>query len=141
MAREISNSDDILDSRDVIERIEELEAERADLESEADDDTNAEQETARGHLEAWDADHGEELAALKALAEEAEGYSGDWAHGATLIRDSYFEDYAQQLAEDIGALENCNQWPATCIDWERAARELQMDYTSVEFDGEAYWVR
>lgn len=27
------------------------------------------------------------------------------------------------------------------VDWERAARELQMDYTPVEFDGVTYWVR
>lgn len=27
------------------------------------------------------------------------------------------------------------------IDWERAAEELRMDYTAVDFDGVTYWVR
>lgn len=38
------------------------------------------------------------------------------------------EEFAQQTAEDLGLLENDNQWPAYCIDWEWAARELMMDY-------------
>lgn len=123
MAREISKYDDVIDSRDVIERIAELEAER-------------EADPAK-----FDAsDEGAELAILKALATEGEGCA-DWEHGETLIRDSYFEDYAQELAEDIGAIKDNASWPYTCIDWKRAARELQQDYTSIEFDGVTYWVR
>ena len=52
----------------------------------------------------WEAeDEAEELKALKALQDEAESQS-DWTYGATLIKDSYFETYAQDLAEDIGAI-------------------------------------
>lgn len=32
-------------------------------------------------------------------------------------------------------------WPNTCIDWDEAARELQYDYFTVEFDGITYWIR
>lgn len=113
---EISNSTDVIDSRDVIARIKELEGTE-------------------------DADEQTELKALLALQEEAEGYSPDWKYGATLIRDSYFEDYARELADDIGAIKSDAQWPATCIDWKQAADELKQDYTSVEFDGVTYWVR
>lgn len=116
----ISNDDDLIDSRDVIQRIAELEdIEPADL----DDDDR------------------EELRVLKALAEEAAQYAPDWEHGETLIRDSYFKNYAQDLAEDIGAIKAEAQWPYTCIDWEQAARELRMDYTAVDFDGVTYWIR
>src|SRR5574340_643485 len=129
MANTISNMDDVIDSRDVIERIEHLTEERENW--------------AEEHPEAdyMATEEGGELRALLALQDEAEGYCPDWTYGAQLIRDSYFKDYAQELAEDCGMLENCNQWPATCIDWERAARELKMDYTAVEFDGVTYWVR
>jgi len=87
-----------------------------------------------------DEDEAIELADLKALAEEAEG-SPDWTYGETLIRDSYFERYAMQLADDIGAINRESTWPNNCIDWERAARELQYDYFRVDFGGDEYWVR
>jgi hypothetical protein len=58
-----------------------------------------------------------------------------------MIRDSYFKEYAQEFAEDIGAINKNASWPNTCIDWDQAARELQMDYTSVNFDGVTYWIR
>ncbi len=151
MANTIDNSLDIIDSRDVIERIDELEAKRDAI-------TEAEQEIADAshcsaeELEAmecaladaeadFDEDERSELASLKALAEEASGYAADWQYGEALIRDTYFEDYAQELAEDIGAIDSNATWPNNCIDWERATRELQMDYSAVEFDGITYWTR
>lgn len=85
-------------------------------------------------------DESKELGALEALAEEANG-SPDWQYGEGLIRDSHFEDYARQLAEDVGAMPDDARWPCTCIDWEKAADELKMDYTSVSFDGVDYWIR
>lgn len=118
MPRSIDNRDDIIDSRDVIARIEEL----------------TEQEER-------DSDETEELAALRRLEDQCEGYCADWHHGETLIRESYFKRYAQELAKDCGMLENANAWPLTCIDWEQAARELAQDYTEVDFGGVAYYVR
>jgi hypothetical protein len=87
-----------------------------------------------------DGDEKAELAALKALAKEAEG-SPDWTYGETLIRDSYFVNYAQELADDCGMLDKDNRWPYTCIDWDHAAKELQYDYIAVDFDGVDYWIR
>jgi len=83
----------------------------------------------------------QELRDLKALAEQAEDYALDWAYGETWIRDSYFKEYAMNLAVDIGAVNANATWPNNCIDWDRAARELQTDYTSVEFAGVTYWIR
>lgn len=122
MSARPSNYDDIIDSRDVIAAIEELE----DLSADAGNFSEDEQH---------------ELDALRALRDEAQGYMGDWQYGETLIRDSYFTEYAQQLAEDIGATNDSAEWPFTHIDWEGAARDLQMDYTAVDFDGVTYWGR
>jgi hypothetical protein len=121
MAHEITSTSDFLDVRDIIERVEELE------ESEEPEDA-------------------EELAPLQALLDTLAGTGGDheWRgqwYPVTLIRDSHFETYARELAEDIGAIRADAQWPLTCIDWEKAAWELQTDYTSVEFDGVTYWYR
>ena len=157
MTKSISNTQDIIDSRDVISRIEELQDERADLvtaaeeaetafndadaETDAEADASLDLSAAREAISTWDEDEGAELRALLALQEDAEDYCPDWKHGAGLIRDSYFMAYAQELAEDIGAIDPKATWPNDCIDWERAAGELQMDYTSVDFDGVEYWVR
>ncbi len=156
MATDISNTDDIIDSRDVIARIEELESELETLMDAVDearealtalDDLNTAGELeeaedalkdAESDLADWDGE--EELKTLKALADQCEG-CGDWDYGEGLIRDSYFEEYAEQLADDIGAIGRNARWPITCIDWEKAADELKADYTEVDFDGEAYWIR
>lgn len=166
-----SNTDDLIDSRDIIKRIEELEAVfTAEEISEANgarpqpDDSGEPQmdattcgECGRAWNDAlitdrtpapsarcpYESIHDElaELDALRTLAEQCEGYAADWRHGETLIRDSYFQDYAEQLADDLGAIDAKAGWPNNCIDWQRAARELQMDYTAVDFDGVTYWIR
>ena len=165
-ANEISNTDNVLDSRDIIDRIEYLESERESLTDEVDkaqetlddldsddfvevsafeaaeDEARRELATAQANVKDWDeSDEGQELAKLKAFAEEAEGYAEDWRHGATLIHEDYFEDYARDLAAEGDYDMKNEQWPYTCIDWTQAAEELKQDYTSVDFDGETYWVR
>jgi len=132
MTRTIDKYQDVMDSRDVIERIEELGDMLDDTNAVADELTSDEKQELKDELEA-----------LVSLQSEAEGYSEGWKYGATLIRDSYFQNYAQELADDIGATNSdaAHSWPLTCIDWDQAARELQQDYTSVEFDGVTYWVR
>lgn len=124
----MDNNEDIIDSRQVIERLEELTSQWA---VHANDPSEP----------ALDEDEIAELETLRSLVETAADYSDDWEYGATLIRDSYFKEYAMDLAEELDLIPNEGQWPASCIDWDQAARELQMDYTAVDFDGVTYWVR
>lgn len=114
ITRSISSNDDMIDTRDVLEYIDTL-----------DEDDDA-----------------EEITLMQELISEAEDYSEDLASdGIFLVRDSYFIDYAQQFAEDIGAVDDNARWPVYCIDWERAARELQMDYSQIRWDGVDWWLR
>jgi len=115
-ARKITNHEDIIDSRDIIARIKELK-----------------------NLDDRDEDKQRELDTLKALAEKCN--YGDWEFGTILIRDSYFGTYARDLAVDNGAIQSGAPWPVYCIDWERAARELQAKYKCVDFDGVMYWIQ
>ncbi|OPX33375.1 MAG: hypothetical protein B1H40_00165 [Candidatus Latescibacteria bacterium 4484_181] len=116
----VDNSQDIIDSRDIIARI-------VELHERAEDDLLEPEEQ-------------EELDILTSLAEQADR-SPDWEYGETLIRDSYFKQYAQELAEDIGAVQDISNWPLYCIDWEWAAQDLKADYFCVDFDGVDYWFR
>lgn len=104
-------------------------------------------------VEAWAASTAEERAAgdveypgledisrfeeLRELFDEI----GEDAKDESAIEKSYFEEYAQELAEDIGAIDRDASWPLYCIDWEQAARGLAMDYTEFDFDGGTYLVR
>jgi len=143
MSREISNSEDIIDSRDVIKRIEELESE---LESEHEE--AVEKEETELDFEGWlkfiadgaDGYDAEELISLRKLAEEGED-SPDWTYGETLIRESYFRTYAEELAEDIGAMPKDLKWPCNHIDWDAACDELKQDYMEIDFDGVTYFIR
>jgi hypothetical protein len=150
MRRDISNTADILDSRDIISRIEELESELSDA-YDAHMIERAEEQREPITFEQWltfNADRLDfalqseaiELQVLRAVASQGEGY-GDWEHGETLIRESYFETYARELADDIGAVKDDAGWPGRHIDWEAAAKELKADYTEVDFDGVTYLMR
>ena len=187
MSRDISNSDDVIDSRDIIARITELED---DLESAHDSDVlsrietleeelrtthEAEIEDAEGvedvvveadfdkwlsnstdpyaielnelkaltdfdtWLEQNEDDDAEELKALRSLAEEAENYAEDWRHGATIIRESYFEEYCEELCKDIGDLPK--EIPHyIVIDWKATASNIRVDYSEVDYGGVTYLV-
>ena len=137
---EITNNEDTLDSRDVIERIEALESELEDLESEIDD-TNIEIDQAKRDLADWKESNLNELEALKKLEDEASG-SPDWIYGEILIRESYFAEYCEELCKDIGDIPKDLPWYiAGHIDWEGVAREIEMDYMEVDFDGVSYFIR
>lgn len=121
--KEITNSEDVIDVRDVIARFEELNAEHGE-----DADPLAEFD---------ESGEAKEHALLKALLSDLEGNGGDeeWRgswYPLTLVRDSYFEEFAEEEADSLGLISNDARWPYTCIDWERAARELRMDYSMVD---------
>jgi hypothetical protein len=135
------NSDDVIDSRDVIARLDELEQEREDIISDRDNaDTDEERVEFGNALQVWDEDNADELNALRTLAEEGEDASPDWRHGETLIRESYFTDYCQELLADIGDLPR-DLPHYIVIDWEATADNLKADYSTVDFGGVDYLIR
>lgn len=59
----------------------------------------------------------------------------------TMIADSYFVEYAQELAYDCGMVSKSTAWPLCHINWEAAAEALQStDYESYDFGGDTYWI-
>ncbi len=112
---------DIIDVRDVIARVEELE-------------DNASPDVIAEHAQ------------LCAILEELKGLGGDeqWEghwYPVTLIRDSYFIDYAQELCHEIGDIRTQDLPSYIEIDWEATARNIRMDYSATEIDGVTYWYR
>lgn len=121
MTKETDFSAEILDVRDLIERFEYLEAH------------GCEQEEL------------DELMQLKLTLEELKGnggdeeWRGDW-YPITLVSDSYFIAYTQELLEDCGYIpKDFPSWIA--VDWEKTAEAVQTDYTYVSVDGWVFWYR
>jgi len=125
----IDNSIDILDSRVVKERIDELEDLLIDKLTDVKKESKDEAEEVKSELDS-----------LNELRDKASTLAPDWDYGAILIRDSYFEEYAKELAEDIGVVSRDFNWSNSHIDWTSAAEEFQMDYACVDFDGIDYWI-
>lgn len=162
MTNPINTTEEVIDSRDVIARIEELEAEREALsdaveECQAAYDFHNSEDTKKGpewdelteaidRLAEWDeSDESDELRNLQELAKECEGVP-DWIYGAQLIREDYFTTYIENLIDECYEMPkqiNSGDWPwrHMTIDYEAAADEAKVDYTDVTFDGETYFVR
>jgi hypothetical protein len=108
-------------SRDVIERIEELE-----------------------ELDARTEDEIKELASLLQLREECEQHAPDWHHGSTLIQYSAFVDHITEIIQDAYAPTSdfdFSIWPWRHLNYDAAAEEAKGDYTEVDFDGVGYLIR
>ena len=112
---DLTSSPELFDSREVIERIEELEAVPT-IDREPDDQ--------------------EELDALYALQDKAECLDG-WEHGETFIRDDYFSDYVEELLKEVGYIpDNLPEW--IIIDWQETADTTHAAYTVFELMGTPY---
>lgn len=116
---------DVIDLRDVLERI-------ADLESEigSDEEIDTDQEELadlNGFVEAVSAVFG--ISAVEVAEEEP-----------VIINASYWVEYVKELANDLG-IEPVDEWPSRHIDWKAAADELEMDYARFDYDGTEYLIR
>lgn len=124
---EITNYDDVIDSRDVIERIEELE-------NELSGDYVLDGAYSLEDIEEFK----KELETLQRLAEEAEQYSADWGYGSTLIRYDYFEEYMDDMIDECYDIpRNLPSFMIITLDYEA----LRMDYSEIEFNGVTYYIR
>lgn len=124
-------SADIIDVRDIIARVEELETEIKSSEN--------------VYVSENEAAAIDESEMLQSILAELVGYGGDeqWRgdwYPVTLVCDSYFTTYARDLLEECGTIpRDLPSWVE--IDWEATARNVRVDYTPVDIDGCTYWYR
>lgn len=162
-AERIEPGTDIIDSRDIIERIDELEILEQDIkdakeelaEIDAEDPEvwgdcyDEDRQTRRDALAEAEADftaeEREELETLRELQDEASS-AADWQYGETLIHEDYFTDYIKELVDDCyempkGFESGAWPWRHMAMDWEAAAEEAKQDYFTAEYDGHTYYIR
>ena len=107
----ITNTDDVIDSRDILDYIEENKDDR-DFELE-------------NFVKKFRAEHSDYDKALE-----------DLEFGVTFIRDSYFEDYMWDYFLQFNQVDEALE---CYIDIEAFARDQQYDYERISFDGVEYW--
>ena len=122
MSNQIDNTQDTIDSREIIDRIEELEG-----------------------IENPSSEEAQELAILLKVQEQAEDCA-DWEHGEVLIRELCFTDYIKELIADCYSMPKefeSGAWPwrHMTLDYQAAADEAEYDYTRIDFDGVDYLIR
>ena len=142
MTNAISNTDNTIDSRDVIARIEELEVKFNEYNEDMIESAHVEGRKIPDPLTIADwadlFEEGEELRALKALAEQGEDYAPDWEYGAQLIHEDYFEEAMDELLEDCGDIpKDLPSYLTITVDYDA----LEQDYTELDFDGQTYYIR
>ncbi len=160
----------IIDTRDLHERLEELQGLQSNVESarEEIDEKKGEIEDLRAgepgtteEREEWEEkisglenelkelddklasaedSFGDEEQNELAELEALESEVSEWRDGATLIPESEFTDYCKELLEDCGDLPR-NLPNYIAIDWDRTADNLRADYSEVEYQGTTYLVR
>ena len=145
-------TENVIDTRDIQDRIDELnddidtlENEISDLSEEIDelneedaDDKNEidlkldDIEDKQGQIE----DLQEELSMLLDVKSEVPEFS----HGETLIHEDYWMEYVQELCEECDYItKDFPYWIE--IDWEATAKNVAMDYSTIELDGNTFYFR
>jgi hypothetical protein len=133
----IDNDADFINASDIPQRIAELQGADCGSELEGDDGCDNVNTCPSCYGEAE-----EELAQLTDLMDTLKDIYGSARNvdmnNPTLIRESYFGEYARKFAEDmigseLGILDGF-------IDWEGFTSYLQTDYTDIDFGGVTYWV-
>lgn len=133
-----------IDTRDLVERREELEQQILDsfneefpqYEVDSYDDILFEEEGVQNWKEDWlaEIDEASEIERLQDLI------GSEFEYGVTLIHDDDFEDYARDLVEDCGYISrDLPSWIE--IDWEATADNIKVDYSSIELKGDTYLYR
>lgn len=153
---EIDNNTDILDSREIQERLDYLTDEiQSALESSGRDETDfstlAEDHTPEDleriidrliNRELLESSVWDEWSIIRETFDGVKDCS-EWKFGMTFLRESYVdEDWAENECKGMGLIPNdLPFFIESNIDWDGVKDDLLQDYTSLDFDGVKYYYR
>lgn len=137
---------DIIDTRDLIEKRDELKQSILDsflenfehYEDQTDDfdDILFEEE----EIQSWKEDWEDELEQIEEINKIEDEIGGEFDYGCTLVSEDYWEEYVEDLLKDCGYIsKDLPSWIE--IDWEATANNVKVDYTEVEYQGQTYYGR
>lgn len=133
--------DDIVNRRDIEDRIDELESERDEFldktceEAKLDEIDDGYDELREETALIWEKQtpEGEEWRTLTDVLEEMG--SADY-----IVSEDHFPAYVEELLKDCGDIPRNFPWYIE-IDWEATAKNVRQDYSELEWDGHTYLYR
>lgn len=137
---------DIIDTRDLIEKRDELKQsildsfletfEHYEDRTECFDDILFEEE----EIQSWKEDLEDEFEQIEEINKIEDEIGSEFDYGCTLVSKDYWEEYVENLLKDCGYIsKNLPSWIE--IDWEATANNVKQDYTEVEYQGQTYYGR
>lgn len=140
---EIDYSSDVLDSRNLDERldyltsIKDVRADWMDAKREAMSDEEID-ELENNEPEDFTDEMEKELAEL----EEAKEEISEWRDGNTLVNMDYWAQYCKELVRDVGDMpKGLPSYIEDNIDWDGVAEDLSADYSTIEIMGNMFYYR
>jgi hypothetical protein len=139
-------STQVLDTRDLIERRDELK--QSVLDSFLETFEHYEERTEsfedilfnEEEIQDWKEDWSDEIDEICQIDNIEDTLGSEFEYGITLVREDYWEDYVEDLLVEIGYLpKDLPCWIE--IDWVSTAYNVKQDYDEVEYQGDMYFGR
>lgn len=149
-------TNDVFDTRDLIDYIEHIESDIIDNWNDLSDDEHQAEcyddifgtsgyEFADDVSEIFDTffedSHAEieELEEIKSFGDELSRAS-DYTYGCTVISENYFTEYCEELLKDCGYIpQDFPSWIE--LDFEATADKMKVDYFIADYNGTTYYIR
>ncbi len=140
---EIDYSSDVLDSRDLDNRLDNLTSIKdtrldwMDAKREAMSDVEID-ELENNEPEDFTDEMEKELAEL----EEAKSEISEWRDGNTLVNMNYWTQYCKELVMDVGDMpKELPSYIGNNINWDGVAEDLSADYSTIDIMGSMFYYR
>jgi len=134
---------DILDTRDLIEKRDELKETifNSFIETfpQYEDQTDSFEDILldEEELESWKEEFEHELEEIDEIDQIENDLGDEFIHGVTLINNDDFEEYTKDLLEELDYIpKDFPSWIE--IDWEATSKNVEQDYTDVTYRGVNY---
>ena len=88
-------------------------------------------------IESWKEDFEDGLKEIEEIDDVENELGSEFEYGVTLVDVDDWEEYVEELLEDIGYIpKDFPSWIE--IDWEATANNVKVDYTEVTYQGNSY---
>jgi hypothetical protein len=134
---------DVFDSRDILEKIDELKSEALSLKNEIFELRQKRKLSDVSLIQYQKKIITKEITILQNFKQDCENYTSEFESGATIISWRYFDDYCEEYAYEFGYISKSKNYSNplyNCIDWRQWADFMRQDFAEVSCEGGNYFI-